>query len=91
MAEQIGGVLPLVALELPGLAGGEDGDDARPVVWLEVVGGFDEDEAERAGGVDGVEHAVDVQDVEAGACGAGWGAVDAVDEEGFDVAEAEER
>ena len=43
---------PLVALELPCLAGGEDSDDARPVVGLELVGSVDEDEAERARGVD---------------------------------------
>lgn len=47
VAKQLGGVGPAVRLELPDLAGGEDGDDARPVVRLEVLGAVDEDKAQR--------------------------------------------
>lgn len=49
---------PLVVLELPHLAGGEDGDDTVPVLGLELLDALDEDEAHgAAGGVD-VAHAV---------------------------------
>lgn len=53
--KQLGRMLPLVALELPGLPRGKDGDDAGPVVGFELLGGVDDDEAEGAGGVDGGE------------------------------------
>ncbi len=71
------------------MAGGEDGDDAVPVVGFELLGGVDEDEAEGAVGVDGGEEAGEVQDVGVGGGGV-WGGVEAVGEEGFDVREAEE-
>ena len=47
VAEQLGGVGPAVRLELPDLAGGEDGDDTRPVVGLEVLGAVNQNEAQR--------------------------------------------
>lgn len=52
VAEEVRWILPLVAFELPGLAGGEDGYDAAPVVGFELLWGVDEDEAEGALGVD---------------------------------------
>lgn len=92
IAEQVGGVLPLVALELPRLAGGEDGDDAAPVVGLELLRGVDEDEAQGPLGVDVGEEARDVQDHGGRAGGAGEAAfgrhVGAGFEEGFDVRHA---
>ena len=88
MTEQLGRLLPLVALKLPGLARGKDGDDARPVVRLELVGRVDEDEAHRVRR-DGGQRAGDVQDVGRGGAGVGW-LVEAVDEEGFDVGHAEQ-
>lgn len=45
MLEQLRRRRPLVRLELPQLAGGEDGDDAVPVLGAEVGGCVDEDEA----------------------------------------------
>lgn len=50
-------MLPLVALELPRLARGEDGDHAVPVVRLELLRRVNKDEAERAVGVDSGEEA----------------------------------
>ena len=47
-SEELGWVLPLVAFELPELAGGEDSDDALPGVGTELLGGVNEDEAYRA-------------------------------------------
>ena len=61
MLEQLGGRGPLVRLELPRLAGGEDGDEAAPVIRAEVGGAVDEDEA---GGFSG--------GAESARCGAGW-------------------
>lgn len=51
---------PFVSLELPSLARGEDRDDTVPVIWFEVFGGFDEDEAGGTEGVDGGEEAGDL-------------------------------
>ena len=66
MVEELGRLTPLVTLELPGLAGREDGDNAVPVVGLEVIRRLDENETQRAGGFDGWHEAVDVEDVESG-------------------------
>lgn len=66
MVEELGGLTPLVTLELPSLTGCEDGDNAIPVVGLEVIGRLDENETQRSGGFDGWHEAVDVEDVESG-------------------------
>lgn len=75
------------------MARGEDGDDARPVVGLELLGGVDEDEAQGSLRVDAGQQSGDVQDV-GGVGGAGvgavWGNVETGVEEGFNVAHAEE-
>ena len=63
MFKQIRWIAPLVALELPRLTRGEDCNDAVPVVWLELLWGVDEDESERAVGVDGGEEARDLDHV----------------------------
>ena len=95
MPEQLRRRLPLVAAKLPRLARGEDGDDAAPVVGLELLGGIDKDEAQGPRRVDGREQARDVQDCGSGAGGAGEGAVwrdvGARFEERFDVRHAQER
>ena len=62
VSEQLGRVAVLVRLELPGLAGGEDGDDARPVGGLESRGAVDEDEGHGRAGNRG-HHALDLQHV----------------------------
>ena len=62
MSKEFNRLLPLVAFELPDLAGGEDGDDTRPVLGLELFGGVDEDESDGTCGVDGGEDAGDVED-----------------------------
>lgn len=49
--EQLGWGRPLVRLELPGLAGSEDGHKAVPVLGLEVGGAVDDDELCRSGGL----------------------------------------
>lgn len=66
MVEELSRLTPLVSLELPSLAGCEDGDDAIPVVGLEVIRRLDENETQGAGGFDGWHEAVDVEDVESG-------------------------
>ena len=63
MIEQLSRLTPLVALELPSLTGRENRYDAIPVIGFEVVGGFDEDEADGAEGVDGGHEAVYVEDI----------------------------
>lgn len=94
VAEEVRGVLPLVALELPGLAGGEDGDEAAPVVRFELLRRVDEDEAQRALRVDAGQQARDVEDHGGGAGGAGEAAfgwdVGPGFEKGFDVRHAQE-
>lgn len=52
VAEEIGRMGPLVTLELPSLTGGEDGNNAVPVVGLEVIRRLDKDETERASWID---------------------------------------
>lgn len=89
MGEQLARVGPAVALKLPDLAGGEDGDDALPVVGLEVLGAVDEDEAQRGAGGDGGHGARRVQDV-AGGAGAARGLELARLEERLDVGHAQE-
>ena len=61
VAEELVGAAPLVVLELPALARGEDGDDAVPVLGLEVLGALDQDEAHRPRRVDVLHQPVDVQ------------------------------
>ncbi len=61
VAEELVRVTPLVTLELPALAGGEDGDDAVPVLGLELLRALDQDEAHRPRRVDVLEQSVDVQ------------------------------
>lgn len=100
MAEQLHGFPPLVALELPSLACGEDGDDAGPVVWFEHLWCVDDGEAGAAagGGVGavGVEGAHVTRDLDhvggavGGECGVVGGHEEAGVEEGFDVGEPEE-
>ena len=82
--------LPLVGFELPCLPRCEDGDDAGPVVRLELLWGVNQDESEGALGVDGGEEAGDVENVGSGAGGVGGGVGTAV-KEGTDVAHTEER
>lgn len=60
MLKQLHGSIPLVILKLPRLACCEHRDDSIPVIGFELLGGVDEDEAERAVGVDGREQARDV-------------------------------
>lgn len=57
VAEEFRRICPLVALELPRLAGCEDCYDARPVVGLEMVELINEDEAQRARRIDGGQSA----------------------------------
>lgn len=64
--EEFGGVAPFVLLELPALAGGEDGHDSTPVLGLELFRAFDEDESYGSIGVDVLHETVDVQ--HAGTC-----------------------
>lgn len=54
--EQIIGVAPLVVLELPRLAGCEDGYHTIPVLGLELFGALDQDESHRSYGVDVLYH-----------------------------------
>lgn len=60
VAEEFGGIAPLVVLELPALAGGKDGNDAAPVLRLKLFGTLDQDESHRSVRVDVLEHAVNV-------------------------------
>lgn len=61
VAEELLRGAPLVVLELPALAGGEDGDDAVPVLGLELLGALHEDEPHRPRGLDVLDQPVDVQ------------------------------
>jgi len=88
MTEQFRRILPLIRLELPLLPRREHSDDAGPVIRLELVGRVDKDEAQGSLGIYAGEEAGDLEEVGAGA-GVGVG-VDAVAEEGLDVAHAEE-
>lgn len=83
MLEQLHRIIPLVVLKLPRLARRQHRDDAIPVIGFELLGGIDEDEAERAVGIDAREEARDVQN--AGCGGWSWGLVGAAFEEGFYV------
>lgn len=60
MAEQLGRVAPLVVFELPGLAGGEDGHYAVPILRFELLGPFHEDESHGTICIDILHDAVDV-------------------------------
>lgn len=60
VAEELRRLLPLVAFKLPDLACGKDGDDARPILGLELFGRLDDDEAHGASGVDCRQEARDV-------------------------------
>lgn len=89
MAKEVCGVAPFVTLELPSLTGGEDGDNAVPIVGLEVIRRFDENETQRTGRVNGRHDAVDVENVEGSrGCRSGR-SVETVHEEGLDVGQAE--
>ena len=89
MVEELGRLTPLVALELPGLAGCEDSDNTVPVVGLEVIRRLDENETQRAGGFDGWHDAVDVENVKGGRRGRGRRGIYTIHEERLDVGQAE--
>jgi hypothetical protein len=89
VGKQLRCIGPLVALKLPGLTRCEDGNNPLPIVGLELIGGVDEDEAQRALGIDGPHWPLGVQDVCADAGAVGWN-VDAALKELLDVGHAEE-
>jgi hypothetical protein len=62
-AEELNGVAPLIAAELPGLTSGKDSDHTVPIVWFEFLGGVDYDEAHGLRRVDGREMAGDMVDL----------------------------
>ena len=87
--EEICWLAPAVVLELPRLAGCEDGHHAVPVFGLELLGAFHKDEAHGAVGVDVFHQAGQVQHRGGGIVI--WQRVFAVLEEVSDVGHAEER
>lgn len=73
MLKEVTGVAPLVVLELPCLSRGKDRNDAVPVLGLELLGAFDENETHRSVGVDGGDDALHVKHRRGGiACGSGY-------------------
>ena len=52
MSKEFGGLLPLIALELPYLAGSEDSNDTGPVLRFKLLGGVDNNEADWSCGID---------------------------------------
>lgn len=88
VSEQLGRVAPPVVLELPGLARGEDGHDAVPVLGFELLRALDEDEAHRTRGVNVLHHARHVE--HRGRRVVVWRHVSAVLEERLDVGHAQE-
>ena len=87
---------PLVASKLPDLTGCEDGDDAVPIVGLEMLGGVDDDEPEGSffsAGVQGREESCGVEKVGCRLAAEFWMVrwhKEALIEERLDVAQAEE-
>lgn len=61
VAEQLGRVAPLIVLELPALAGGEDGNYTIPVLGFELLRALDENEPHRSIRVDVLDQTVDVK------------------------------
>lgn len=91
MAKELRWLTPLIALELPRLTSCKDGDNAIPVIGLEVIRRLDKDESQRTGRFYGWHDAIDVEDVQGGRSGRGRRCVDAVHEERLDVRQAKKR
>jgi hypothetical protein len=85
MAKELCWLTPLIALELPRLTSCEDGDNAIPVIGLEVIRRLDKDETQRASRFYGWHDAIDVKDIQGGRSSGGRRSVDTVHEERLDV------
>ena len=61
MLEQLGRLLPLVGLELPGLSCSEDSHNPIPVLWLELLRGVHKNKPNGASRVNGGDQALCMQ------------------------------